>query len=58
MVGITQEKQFISFISIAAPYKSKILELLESKLILRVSKKWRPVYTEAIWKYQHKTLKH
>ena len=51
MVGITQEKQFISFISIVVPLKSKISELLELKLMLRVSREWRPIYTEAIWKY-------
>ena len=29
----------------------KILEQLELKLMLRVRKKWRSIYIEAIWKY-------
>ena len=41
---------FRSFIFIVVPQKSKILKLLELKLILRVLKKWRPMYIEAIWK--------
>ena len=45
-------------ICISVPLKRKISELLESKLILRASKKWRPIYTEAIWKYEHKTFQH
>ena len=50
MVGITQEKQFISFISIMVPQKSKISELLELKLMLRISNE-NQGYTEAMRKY-------
>ena len=37
MVGITQEKEIVSFISIWS-LQSKILEILELKLMLSVSK--------------------
>ena len=43
MVRITQEKHSISFISIAVPHKIRISELSELKLMLTVSKKWRPI---------------
>ena len=33
------------------PIKNKIAELLELKLMLGVSKKWRSIHTEAVWKY-------
>ena len=55
MVGITHKEAIYKLYFPCGPSKSKILELklelLELKLMLSVSKKWRLIYTEAIWKY-------